>query len=100
MKRVKMMLVAITMIAAVGGTLAFKASKLPGQRAFTCNTNLQVCQSLPIARATTTVDIPQASTVTTSYTLTVANIQGADCNNATAPCTVQPQPSTFIIGEQ
>lgn len=98
MKRVKMMLVAITMIAAVGGTLAFKASKAPGQKAYTCNANF-ICQALPnLNNVTTTVRTdPQAFTITDTYTITIANVAGLPCNNLTAPCTKAP--STFVKAE-
>jgi hypothetical protein len=97
MKRVKFMLVAITMVAAVGGTLAFKASKISLQKAYTCNAN-SVCDPLPnIQNVTTTVKGQAQSTITDSYTITTVDVSGLPCTNLTAPCTKAP--STFIKAE-
>ena len=96
MKRVKFMLAAITMIAAVGGTLAFKASKINLQKAYTCDAAF-TCVALPLNNVTTTVRAQAQITITDPYTITTTNVQGLPCDNAIAPCTILP--STFIRKE-
>lgn len=96
--RIKLFLIVITIMATMGTVLAFKASKVPAQRLYTCNANF-ICQVVPnLNNVTTTINNPAALQVTASYTFTTANINGLPCNNLTAPCTKPP--SIFVIAEQ
>jgi hypothetical protein len=90
MKRVKIMLMAITVLAAVGGTLAFKAAKTPLARFYTCNVGAPIptCDFHPVIlqqNATTTT--PGNGIATLSATITKANVLGLDCINGVADCT-------------
>ena len=94
MKKVKIMLIAITVVAAAGGALAFKSAKLtPFAKVYTCNLNanprtcsLAPTSVIPAALIPTTVPAGGLTTLQ-SATVTTLNPAGQPCINQIATCT-------------
>jgi hypothetical protein len=87
MKKAKVMLSAIAVIAVIGGALAFKASKTLTIGYYFCNSSSQCAYTTKLTKLITTAPLGNVTFITSGTVELDKNIVGSPCNNSLVPCT-------------